>query len=248
MPARPGELLTVSRALQVLRAFSEDRPSRGVTELAAELGMDKSQVHRMLATLALHGFTVMDPASRRYTLGPALVQLGHRAERSPGVRHQLEPHLEDLAAATGESTVVCVPDGYRYRTIAACEGPGMVRYATALGRSYPGHQGATGHAIFAFHPTVSPVDLLGADGHQPEEETVADLRARHKQVREDGYAITEGEFDARVMAVAAPVLRDGTVFGSVSVLGPPEYMRRTTDEIVAAVLGGAARIGETLRP
>lgn len=243
-----AELHTVSRALQVLLAFTDDRPTRGITEIATDLGLDKSQVHRILATLSQRGFTVMDPSTRRYTLGPALVPLGHRAEQSPGLRHQLEPHLEELAATTGESTVVCVPDGYRYRIIAACEGPGMLRYATALGRSYPGHLGATGHALFAFHRTITPADLLGYDGHEPDEEAVAALRARHERARHDGYAITEGEYDARVMAVSAPVLLDGSVFGSVSALGPPEYMRRSSQEIADAVLATAAQIGETLQP
>ena len=248
MPVRPGELHTVSRALQVLRAFTEDRPARGVTDLAAELDLDKSQVHRMLTTFAMHGFTVVDPGTRRHTLGPAVVQLGRRAERSSGLRHQLERHLENLAAATGESTVVCIPDGFRYRTIAACEGPGMLRYATALDRVYPGHLGATGHAMFAFHTIASPADLLGADGHKPSEESVTALRERHERVREDGYAITEGEFDARVMAISAPVLLDGTVFGSVSALGPPDYMRTRSAEIAAAVLATAGQIGEALHP
>ncbi|WP_127572335.1 IclR family transcriptional regulator [Georgenia faecalis] len=247
MARTPGELLTVSRALRVLGAFTEAHPSRGVTELATELGLDKSQVHRMLATLTQHGYTVMDPETRRYALGPALIPLGHRAERSPGLRHRLERHLEDLAARTGESSVVCVPDGYRYRTVAACEGPGLVRYATTVGRSYPGHLGATGHAIFAFDPTVSPADLLRAKGHEPRAEAVAALRERHERVREDGYALSEGEYDERVMAISAPVLLDGSVFGSVSTLGPPEFMRRSADAIVSAVLAAAAEIGTGLR-
>ena len=248
MTARPGELLTVSRALRVLRAFTEDRPTRGVTELADELGLDKSQVQRMLATLAGQGFTVVDPATRRYTLGPALVQLGRQAEGSPGLRHQLEPFLEELAATAGESVVVCVPDGFRYRTIAACDGPGMLRYATALGRSYPGHLGSTGHTIFAFHPTASASDLLGADGHKPDPHAVAVLTHRHQQVRQHGYAISEGEFDARVMAISAPILLDGAIFGSVSALGPPAYMTPQKEEIVGAVLHSADQLGRALRP
>lgn len=246
MTARPGELATVSRAMRVLRAFTDDRPTRGVTELAAELDMDKSQVQRMLATLAGQGFTAIDPATRRYTLGPALVQLGRRAEHSPGLRHQLEPHLEKLAADTGESAVVCVPDGYQYRTIAACDGPGMVRYATALGRTYPGHLGATGHAIFAFHPTASARDLLGTDGHKPEPDAVTELHHVYQQVRQLGYAMSEGEFDARVMAISAPLLLNDTIFGAVSVLGPPTYMKPQAEEIVAAVVRSAHELGDAL--
>ncbi|WP_051218288.1 IclR family transcriptional regulator [Nocardioides insulae] len=248
MASRPAELLTVSRALRVLQAFTEEHPTWGITELATEQRLDKSQVHRILTTFTQHGFTVLDPDTRRYSLGPALVPLGRRAEDSPGLRHQLEPHLDKLAARAGESVVVCVPDGFRYRTIAACEGPGLVRYATALGRSFPGHLGATGQAIFAFQPTVSPADLLGAHGEPITDGAVAELEARYSQVRTDGYLVSEGEYDARVMAIAAPILIDGALFGSVSVLGPRDYMHSDSVEIVAGVLDSATAIGDALRP
>lgn len=244
MPRGSTELLTVSRALLVLRAFTEERPTWGVTELAAELGLDKSQVHRLLATLAQHGFVAPVPPSRRYALGPAAVTLGHLAEMSPGVRHRFDTHLARLSAATGESVVVAVPDGFRYRTVAAQEGPGLLRYNTQVGRSYPGHLGATGHAIFAFHRGISAVDLLTADGSPATPDDVAALRDRHETIRRDGYAISEGEYDPRVMSVACPLMLDGRIFGSVSVLGPKESMSERRDELIRAVRDAASAIQE----
>jgi IclR family transcriptional regulator, acetate operon repressor len=245
--ARSAELVTVGRALRLLQAFTAEQPSRGVTDLATELGLDKAQVHRMLTTLIQHGFAVMDPTTRKCSLGPALVPLGRQAEQSPGLRDRLEPHLQALATATGESAIVCVPDGFRYRTIAACEGPGMVRYATGVGRSYPGHLGSTGHAIFAFLPSIALADLISADGHTPSPSVMATLQSHHAHARDNGYVITEGEYDARVMAIAAPLRLGESIFGSVSVLGPPEYMRDASTEIVDAVLTAASAIEDTLR-
>ncbi|TDE94153.1 IclR family transcriptional regulator [Occultella glacieicola] len=243
-----GHLQTVGRALAVLRAFTHERPTRGVSELARELGMDKSQAQRVLATLAAQGFTVLDPVTRRYSLGPSLVVLGHLAEHSEGVRHRLEPHLAALSVATRESAVVCVPDGARYRTVAAVDGPGMVRYNTALGRTYPGHLGATGHAIFAFSPALGARDVLDAYGAaDPSEAEVAALERRHEEVRKLGYAVSVGEFDDRVMAISAPILLEGVIFGSVSTLGPPQYMADRSTELIEAVSHAASTIGATLR-
>lgn len=238
------ELLTVSRALKVLRAFSEENPSWGVTELANELDLDKSQVHRLLATLTRYGFVATVPPTRRYALGPAAVRLGHLAEMSPGVRHRWDVHLAALSQRTGESVVIAVPDGFRYRTIAAVEGPGLLRYNTAIGRSYPGNAGATGHAIFAHHRGVSAVDLLTADGTPAATADVAALRERHEAVRRDGYAVSEAEYDPRVMSVAFPLMFDERIFGSVSVLGPKESMRERRDELIRAVRDAAAAIQE----
>ncbi|WP_043500695.1 hypothetical protein [Georgenia sp. SUBG003] len=55
-----------------------------------------------------------------------------------------------------------------------------------------------------------------------------------------------GEFDARVMAISAPVRVENSVFGSVSALGPPEYMQARSEEIITAVLATASDLGETL--
>jgi IclR family acetate operon transcriptional repressor len=243
-----GHLQTVGRALAVLRSFTHENPTRGVSELARELGLDKSQTQRVLATLAAQGFAVLDPATRRYSLGPALVVLGHLAEHSEGVRHRLEPHLAALSAVTGESTVVCVPDGARYRTVAAVDGPGMVRYNTALGRTYPGHLGATGHAIFAFSTVLDAREILVAAGDEdPPAAEVAALQARHDQVRGVGYAVSTGEFDERVMAISAPILLEGAVFGSVTTLGPPQYMADRSTELIDAVRHAASDLGATLQ-
>lgn len=241
-----GELLTVAKALRVLRAFTDERLERGVTELAAELDLDKAGVHRLLTTLANQGFVQVDPLTRRYSLGPSLVVLGQRAEQSHGLQQVAEPHLEQLAAAAGESAVLCVPGGLRYRTVASAAGPGLVRFATSLGKAYPGHRGATGHAIYALLPNVATVDLLAAAGFD-EPMTLAELESRHQHVRDHGYSITFGEFDPRVMAVAAPVIVDGSVFGAVASLGPAEYMKHQRDLIVPAVLTAAADLGQSLR-
>lgn len=246
MTGAKGELLTVGRALDVLASFTEDRPTWGVTELAVEHGLDKAQVHRILTTLTRHGFTVAEPHSRRYALGVALVGLGRLAERGPGLRGQLEAHLEELTARTGQSTVVCVPDGLTYRTIAACEGPALLRYNTEVGRSYPGHLGATGHAIFAFHTFVGARDLLAADGGRPTAAEVAALERRHEQTRADGHSVSAGEYDPGAGSVSAPLTIKNRVFASISVLGPKESITERATDLVAAVLDTARKVESTL--
>lgn len=246
MTAARGELLTVSRALEVLRSFTEDHPSWGVTELAVEHGLDKSQVHRILTTLTRQGFTAFDPVTRRYSLGLTLVRLGQLAGTGPGLPRRIDAHLAELTAQSGDSTVVCVPDGLHYRTIAAHEGSALLRYNTEIGRTYPGHLGATGHAIFAFHARVTARDLLGADGGDVHDADVAVLEERHARTRDDGYAVSAGEYDPRAGSISAPIMLRGRVYASVSVLGPVESIHNRATDLVAAVLATARKVESTL--
>src|SRR5882757_4339146 len=112
-PRTPGYLQTVDRALRVLGAFSADTTSWGVSELARFLRLDKSGVQRSLATLALRGFLVADPVTRRYHLRPALIGLGRLAEESDATLAQLRGLLAPLPSAPARawSTTCWTPTG-----------------------------------------------------------------------------------------------------------------------------------------
>jgi hypothetical protein len=57
---------TLVRGLLVLSAFAVGGPTRGVTEVAKELAMKTSTVHRAIRTLAALGLLQHDEASRQY--------------------------------------------------------------------------------------------------------------------------------------------------------------------------------------
>ena len=68
-------LSSVKNALKILRAFKMDQPQKGVRELAAELGLGKSSVQRILATLASEGFVTKDEETNKYELGISVLEL-----------------------------------------------------------------------------------------------------------------------------------------------------------------------------
>lgn len=244
-----GYLQTADRALQVLGAFTPEHQAWGVSELARELGLDKSQTQRLLATLAYRGFLVNDPDTRRYRLGPTLVALGRLAEQSEGVIRTVRDLLAPLAQRTGESVVFNVPDANRYRCAAAVDGPGPLRYTTVIGEPYPGHGGAGGHAIFAHFPEERVRSLFGEtlERFTPTTPTTIDeLLAIHAVVREQGFVTSDGEYDPRVEAVAAPVFARGSVIGAVAVIGARESVHSHLDEIVREVQRASKEISDAL--
>ncbi|MCP2334143.1 MULTISPECIES: IclR family transcriptional regulator [Actinoalloteichus] len=240
--APSGVLQTADRALLVLAAFTEREPEHGVSDLARRLDLDKSQVQRLMATLARRDFLVADPRTRRYRLGPALVGLGRLAERGDGISTVVRPILLDLSETTGESTVFNVADGGRYRCSVAVDQPGPFRYTSAVGQLFPGHGGASGHAIFAFYPEEEIPALFAPELEGATDATIgtrAELRRRYAEVRERGYAVSFGEHDARVVGVAAPVFAHGTVLGSVAVVGAAAHLRPQLDAIAERVVAAA---------
>jgi DNA-binding IclR family transcriptional regulator len=75
-PNRPGGLIgAVDNVLRLLRLF-EDHEMIRVNQVARDMGLSRSTVHRMLATLSHHQFVEQDEYSRAYKPGPALVDIG----------------------------------------------------------------------------------------------------------------------------------------------------------------------------
>ncbi|MGH7363653.1 MAG: helix-turn-helix domain-containing protein, partial [Candidatus Methylomirabilales bacterium] len=60
---------SLGRGLDILEAFIRERPELGVTELGVRLGLAKSTVHRLLATLRVRGYVRKNPRSGKYRLG-----------------------------------------------------------------------------------------------------------------------------------------------------------------------------------
>lgn len=83
---RDGMNSTLRAGLEVLEALRAMQSALGVTELARGLGRDKANVHRVLATLAAHGFVHQDVSSRKYRLGRAWALPPDAATRSPSAR------------------------------------------------------------------------------------------------------------------------------------------------------------------
>ena len=106
-----GTSQSLERGLAILSAFDSDRPLIGVSELSRELELSRSTAHRYIATLAQLGYLQQDPDSKRYRLGPKVLDLGFSAINSMDVREISAPHLRRLSDETGHTVNLAILDG-----------------------------------------------------------------------------------------------------------------------------------------
>lgn len=221
---RSGPLKTVDRALQVLLSFDEDRQDWGVADLSLEFGLDRSTAQRILASLAARGFLVSDPASRRYSLGPAMWRGALVWEHGGGMARLARPTLTRLARKTEQTVILAVPDGFHVRCVAAVEGKaGPLRSTSLVGEIYPGHAGATSRAYFAFlTPSERRTLIAGRRLARFGAMTITDEDALEREFHRTaklGYALTEGEFDPATWALAVPLMMGRRPLGTLSLGG-----------------------------
>src|SRR5579885_3058413 len=99
-----------SQSLERGLAIRSGRPLVGVSELAREVGLSRSTAHRYIATLAELGYLDQDAATRKYRLGPRVLDLGFSAINSMDLREVAAPHLQALSDETGHTVNMAVLD------------------------------------------------------------------------------------------------------------------------------------------
>ncbi len=240
---------TLLKGLNVLEALIQSDRPRGVSEFAAELGLTKSNVHRVLQTLQAAGYVgQLEAGSYRPTL--KTWELGSKIHSRLDVAREARPHLMQLANATRESVHLSMLDGAEVVYIDKIDSPEPVRAYSTIGGRAPAHCVATGKVLLAFSEASAPsAGKRGFDQHTPRTITSwKDFAASCSEIRVKGFAVNWGEWRDRVRGVAAPV-RDtyGLVVAAVGISGPAE--RLTRPRIVDAgrhVLEAAEKISEAL--
>jgi IclR family transcriptional regulator, acetate operon repressor len=210
--SRPEGLIgAVDNVLRLLRLF-EDHEMIRVNQVARDMGLSRSTVHRMLATLSHHQFVEQDEYSRAYKPGPALVDIGLSVVSKIDIRaisHTALVELRDLTNETAHLGIMRGPTSVVY--LDSVESDQVVRTGNRVGWILPAHSTAGGKALLAERTDEEiaaryPSGLLDAPTPRALT-TLAELLDQLAEVRRVGYAVNHGESEADVAAVAA-VIRD----------------------------------------
>ncbi|GAA3864521.1 IclR family transcriptional regulator [Streptomyces sedi] len=181
---------TLDRGLRVLKLLAETDHGLTVTELSRRLGVNRTVVYRLIATLEQHSLVRRD-AGGRARVGIGVLGLGRQVH--PLVRDAALPALRALAEELGATAHLTVVDGTDALAIAVVE-PSWTDYHVAYrtGFRHPLERGAAGRAI---------------------------LTRRCKDIdNEDGFVATHGELEAGASGAAAPLPAACGIEGSVGVV------------------------------
>ncbi len=215
---------SLRQALHVLKLFSVDQPEWGVSQLAQQLDLAKSTVHRILSTLSHNGFVTKDSQTNKYRLSARLLHLGHAVLSQYPFHRHAQPILHKLVHQTGETAHLCVLHHTQMVCISKVEGKHPTPLKSYIGWTNPAFCTASGQAILAYHPEV--VEQIIADGLKPytsrSPATRAKLLIKLAKVRENGVAVSIGEWQDNIASVAAPVWdeADNKVIASINIVGP----------------------------
>lgn len=138
---------TLDRGLCVLELLSAHPEGLSVTEIAAELGVGRTVVYRLVATLDKHGF-LRRSADGRCRLGVAALSLSRQIQ--PMLRDAALPVLRRLADTLGATAHLTLLDGSESLVVAVMEPARTdVHVAYRVGARHPADRSIAGRAALA---------------------------------------------------------------------------------------------------
>lgn len=213
---------TVERAFELLESLAGG--PRGVTELAVELGLEKSTVSRMLKTLAGLGYAVQPEKRGAYQLGPRVLYLADRYLDANRLIREARPVLERLALEARASAHLAREVGSQFLVVAKEASPELIQVASAVGGSCVPHASALGKVLLAGMKPALRMRWLQDPLQRFTEKTIVDRAAladEFELIERRGYALEAGEEHLGVGCIGAPV-RDagGRWIAALSISGP----------------------------
>jgi DNA-binding IclR family transcriptional regulator len=228
MVTQPGEeiVTAVRRALALLDAFTIDDSQLSISELARRAGLAKTTAFRLAGTLSASGYLVQ-AENGLWRLGPASAWLGARYQVSFDIHNVIEPVLQGLAGATGQSASFFVHEGNVRIRLVRVRGTGAASHSVHVGEAMPLDKGAPGKVILAFN---------GRAGKE------------YDEIRQRGFHVTVGEAHRAAASVAAPVFgARWTVVGALSLGGAAATLSRSKlSGYAPTVVRAAARLSSAL--
>jgi len=212
------------KGLQILSTFTVTRPVLKASDIVETTGFDQATVFRFLYTLEKMGYLVREEDTKRYHQGVRMLTLSLPARMGNPVREVAIPSMFELSKTVNEVVTLAVLDGVDIVTIAIAEIPEKIMFSTPIGHRSPAYCTSPGKVLLAFQPVETWDRLIARiEFTAYTQNTIVDPRLFREElstIRQQGYAIQDGELIANLGSMAAPVYDyHKDVVGAISISG-----------------------------
>jgi IclR family pca regulon transcriptional regulator len=205
----PLYIQSLASGVAVLDAFTTDRPTMNLREIAEAAGVTKSAAQRFTHTLVALGLLRKDSVSKRYSLSPRTLDAGYRYLQAHVLLERANPYLLDLNRQTGETVNLAEPDGDEMVYIGRFPSPHRAIVHMPVGRRLPLFCSSAGRAYLSCLPDEQVKQILDrVERPRYTPHTLTDLDKLLElitTVRESGFAYSVEEFYLGDLAFAVPV-------------------------------------------
>lgn len=241
-----NKLSSLEKAIEVLKYLAREPYSFSALELSKALNINRSTVHRILLTLKSEMLILQCPSNKKYKLGPMIYHLGsayiNKSNHANEIFHIIDEVSEKLKMSTGYSVI----ENGKIINIYENEMFTTIRMGYKPGCFYPIHCGSYGKTIMAFYEPLHELNeiVYNTKLEKRTENTITDpdkLLEEYARIRQQGYAISDGENIEGAIGVGAPVRNSlGKVIGGIATAGIKASIKHEKLEYIKEVIIDAA--------
>ncbi|WP_353248049.1 IclR family transcriptional regulator [Salinisphaera sp. T31B1] len=239
---------TLVKGLVILETLARSDDPRGVSDIARELDLTKSNTHRLLQTLVAKDYVFS--TGGKYRLSSKMWVLGADAISKLDFKRVALPELEKLAETTSETVHLSIYEKSEVIYVEKIDSPQPIRAYTKVGGRAPAHCVATGKVLLAFQSSEVIEEVL-AHLEPITEYTITDqarMRDELDAIRGQGYAVNRGEWRSEIGGIAAPIFdSQSRPVAALGISGPKTRLSdERVPELAALVKQAAGRISTML--
>lgn len=241
------KIAAVERTMAILECIAS-RESTTQVDIAKALSLNKSTVFRFLTTLCNLGYVTKE-ANGQYQLSLKMNNF-FRYESISGILHsQGIAELEKIADICKETCHLANMKNNKIYYLYKIESTQILRVCTTsyMGAERPLYCTALGKVILAYKmPAIRDEIINGMEFLRFTEHTITNksqLLTELDQIREQGFAVDNGEHELEVMCFAVPILdQKKNPVAAMSISGPDARMLRNKDTYVKLLKDGEKNI------
>lgn len=243
--------LAVERALILLRYIVDNPGGLSIREASRNLGYSPATVQKLIQALESQDYVVQDRDTERYHLGTGAVQLGLAALSRLNLRQIAHPHLERLSEQSQETALLAIARGNHAIYVDKVLSPQPIRMDAPLGVQRPYNCSAVGKILLS-DQSDQKIEQLAIKGvfEQRTDRSITDvasLRNEIEKVRQQGYALDNGEYTTGLHCVAAPVYNhEDNLVAAITISGPAERLNNDLDGMIRMTKDCAQAISEEM--
>lgn len=241
---------TADKVLDVLLLFQESWPELSAEEICELIDAPRSTTYRYIRILRNKGF-LEKSSTGGFRLGPSLLQLGRMARSTLDIGDIALPVMDELARQSRETVLLTRLFGSSAVCVERIEGPQTVRISFEIGQVQPLHGGASSKILLAYVDEDKWDQYLSLPLERFTEYTITDvdmLKEQLRQIRRQGYCVSESEVDLGARSVAVPIKSTRRrVIAGLSIAGPTFRMDDAkVDNYLALLRSGASSIHQQI--
>lgn len=197
----------LAKGLRVLEAFRVEQPRLSISQAADAAGLDRATTRRCLLTLAELGYAAYD--GKYFTVTPKVLRLGTGCLATMPLPRIVQPVLDKLSEAIGQSTSVSILDETEIVYVARAAQRSVMSISLMPGSRLPAYCTSMGRVLLAaLDREAQRAVLEKSDRRARTALTLIEIEALMDELvatRQRGYALIDQEVELGLRSIAVPV-------------------------------------------